>query len=611
MTPLQESHILIVDDNRDLAENYAEILELKGASVRVGSSLDEARALVTDDIDIGIVDVRLPDGLGYELLQFLKERCPHAEVLMVTGQGTLDDAARAVGSGVYAYVLKPVSPDALVADIERALRQVRSTRELRAKEEALRLAQRTESVARLVEEVAHDFNNLLTVIGAFAHTVDVDAGDPALVREHAAGIHQATRRGAALTRQLLAYSRRRASRPALLDPNHVIEDLASFWQHVLGVRIRMEVDLGPEVGDVVADVGQLEQVLMNLVINARDAMPTGGVLRIESRRRELDEAEGRALDLEPGAYTALAVVDDGAGMDEVTRARATTSFFTTKGDKGTGLGLATAKSIVAEHGGALHIESELGRGTRVEVLLPEVPASRDTLVGQPASRRVLLVEDDELLRLAARFHLVNGGFLVSDHRTPESALEAARADGPWHAVVADLPDRSGDRLVAAVRELHPDVAVVYMTGPDDVALVETGDVILQKPFDFEQLPRVIQRRLDGGSATQRPSVLLVEDDATARGALVALLEDDYDVIAVGNAAEALQVVRRQHRPFEVLLTDLSLPDMDGRELARAVRELHTSTRLVFISGHVDPELPEEAGFVTKPIDLDALLRALG
>ncbi|MBX3268905.1 MAG: response regulator [Sandaracinaceae bacterium] len=612
MTPLSKSRILVVDDNRDLAENYAEILELRGASVRIGASVGEARSLLSDDLDVGLVDVQLPDGLGYEVLRSVKERAPDAEVLLVTGQGSLDDAVRAVGAGVYAYVLKPVHPETLITDVERAVRQVRSTRELRAKEEALRLAQRTESVARLVQEVAHDFNNLLTVIAAYAENVALDADDPEEIRAHADGIVRATRRGAALTRQLLTYSRRRASRPVRLEPNRMIEDLAGFWQHVLGARIRMEVALDADLGSVLGDVGQLEQVLMNLVINARDAMPEGGTLRIASQRRVLSAPDARAHELAPGAFAALCVADTGAGMDEATRARATTTFFSTKGERGTGLGLSTAKSIVVEHGGALVIDSALGRGTRVEILLPELAAERDSRPPNLPAPHVLLVEDEELLRLAARAHLEGRGFVVSDHARVADALDAARSARRLDAVVSDLslPDGHGDALVAAVRALHPEAVAVYMTGHDPEGSSRADAQVLSKPFDLEEIPRVLRKLLDGGEATRLPLLLLVEDEPVARAALTDLLADRYDVTAVGSAAEALAVVRRQHRGFDVLCSDISLPDMDGRELWAEVRELHPSTRAVFVTGRLDPELPAGAGYVQKPVDLDALERAL-
>lgn len=610
---LAGSHLLVVDDNRDLADNVSEILQSQGAQVYVASSLSEARGLAVEHLDVGLVDVQLPDGLGTDLLRELKQHQPDAEVLLVTGHGSLEDAARAVGTGAFAYVLKPVQPTVLIANVEHALRQVRTSRDLREKEEALRVAQRTESVARLVDEVAHDFNNLLGVIRGYARSMRAGLDDPDVLLTHADAIHRCTVRGEALTKQLLNYSRRKSAEPAPLQPNEVIEQLSHLWERIVSARVRVHLDLAADAGLVHADVSQLEQVLMNLVINARDAMPEGGELTVSTSRTHLVNGTARALDLTPGPHVRLSVSDTGVGMDEATRARALQTFFTTKGDKGTGLGLSTVQSIVQEHGGGLEIDSALGRGTRIDVYLPQHLASEPGSDAHPAGvevegrPRVLLVEDEELLRMAARGYLEDFGYDVVEATTVSEALALAAQE--WvDVLVTDLrlPDGQGPELAKQLLESHSDLRVLVMTGLDDPE--QTGGLpVLRKPFDLEDLPRrVEQLGEDAQPAGPRPTILLVEDEGAARAALATLLEDDFDVTAVASGVEALEAVRRRNRSFDVLLADLQLPDMHGSDLAERVREMHPTAQVVFVSGLLEPELPPWAEFVSKPIDFDAL-----
>jgi PAS domain S-box-containing protein len=355
-------------------------------------------------------------------------------------------------------------------------------------EEQLRQAQKMEAVGMLAGGIAHDFNNLLTIITGYSQLIfnGLQAGDPN--RHSAEQIVKAGERAAELTRQLLAFSRRQVLQPKVLDLN--------LLRRLIGEHIDLRLVLDPELSRVSASPGQLEQVLMNLVVNARDAMPDGGTLTILTENTNLKEAStGQLLAAKAGPHVMLAVSDTGHGMDAATRARVFEPFFTTKhAGKGTGLGLSTVFGIVKQSGGSLDVRSEPGKGTTMKIYLPAVdqPVAAEAEMVKRAGVRghetILVVEDDEMVRRLVRQTLEQEGYRLMDAPEPVEACRIAEAfKGPIQLLITDvvMPNSSGRELAAQIVHRRPETKVLYMSGYADLAFVNRGaepSNFLQKPF---------------------------------------------------------------------------------------------------------------------------------
>jgi PAS domain S-box-containing protein len=366
-------------------------------------------------------------------------------------------------------------------------------------ERELQQAQRLESVGQLAGGIAHDFNNLIAVIMNYATFVSDELEDRPALREDVDEIRRAAERAATLTRQLLIFSRREVARPEILDLNSVVGDMRKLLLRTIGEHIELVTSPAPEVWSVLADRGQIEQVIMNLAVNARDAMGLGGKLVIKTENAELDEEfVASHVDLRAGSYVRLTVADTGQGMTAEVADRAFEPFFTTKPKgQGTGLGLATVYGIVSQARGRVGLYSEPGRGTTVSVLLPaaetqaaqpEPGGTADEVAGRGES--VLLVEDEIAVRAAARRILSRGGYVVIEAMTPSEAITlSADRSRRIDLVLTDvvMPEMSGMDLVARLHQTRPDLPVLYMSGyPQDVIAHQglvTGDVrLLEKPF---------------------------------------------------------------------------------------------------------------------------------
>lgn len=373
-------------------------------------------------------------------------------------------------------------------------------------------AQKMETVGRLAGGVAHDFNNLLTVINGTAElaSMRLSAGDP--LRADLLHIQEAGERAASLTRQLLAFSRRQIMRQDVLHLGTLVAELRGMLQRLIEEAIDLVVVPATDVGRVRADPQQLEQVIMNLVVNARDAMPAGGTLTIETDDVELDETYAAAHpSVQPGPHVMLAVSDTGIGMDEATRLRIFEPFFTTKNpDKGTGLGLATVYGIVKQSGGSIWVYSDLGRGTTFKIYLPRVDEVADA--DQPAraggvvhgTETILVVEDEDALRHVAEGMLQWAGYTVlTASNGGEALLWLERHDGPVHLMLTDvvMPGISGWELAAQLAEARPDIKVLYTSGYTDDAIVRHGVLhstthFVGKPYTIEELTRKVREVLD-------------------------------------------------------------------------------------------------------------------
>ncbi len=384
---------------------------------------------------------------------------------------------------------------------------------LRQSEERLRQAQKMEAVGRLAGGIAHDFNNLLTVIVSYCDLMleDLAAGDPK--RADLGEIRKAADGAAALTRQLLAFSRQQVLEPRVMDLKATIASTEKLLVRLIGEDIRLTTSLAPDLGAVRADPGQLGQIIINLAVNARDAMPAGGRLTIEAANVEMDEAYVRGhAPAGPGRYVMLALSDTGIGMDEQTQARIFEPFFTTKGvGKGTGLGLATVYGIVKQSGGFIWVYSEPGRGTTFKVYLPRVDepaeaAAAPAVQAEPrrGAETVLVVEDAASVRVVTRQVLERYGYTVLEAPDGETALHlAAKHPGPIHLLLTDvvMPGLSGRQLVEQLARLRPDMKALYTSGYAANAIahhgiLESGIAYLAKPFTPETLARRVREVLD-------------------------------------------------------------------------------------------------------------------
>ncbi|HEX8984322.1 MAG TPA: ATP-binding protein [Bryobacteraceae bacterium] len=375
----------------------------------------------------------------------------------------------------------------------------------RSLEKQLFHAQKMEAVGRLAGGVAHDFNNLLTVILGFTEVILAAPQDAALDRSQLEEVRNAGLKATSLTRQLLAFSRRQVLTPRVLDLNATVSDIEKMLRRLLGEHIEVATLLRRGVGLVKVDPSQVEQVLMNLAVNARDAMPNGGKLTIETANVHLDEAYCREhVDAEPGAYVMLAITDTGHGMDEETKAHIFEPFFTTKDPgKGTGLGLSTVFGIVKQSGGSVWVYSEPGQGTVFKVYFPRVEGVADAApkpqeAGARGTETVLVCEDDEKVRALVRTVLDAHGYTVLEAGSArEALLFRSRYTGPIDLLLTDLvlPQVSGRELANQILAIMPGIKVLLMSGYTETAL-EPGVEFVQKPFTPEVLCRRVREVLD-------------------------------------------------------------------------------------------------------------------
>ena len=394
---------------------------------------------------------------------------------------------------------------------------VRDITEQTSMEEQMRAAQRMEAVGRLAGGVAHDFNNILTVILSCSELLrsEFDEGEPAL--EDVYAIHSAAERATKLTNQLLTFSRRQAQTLSIVDLSETVSEINSMLRRLIGEDVALVTTLEKHPGLVEADSSQIGQVLMNLAVNARDAMPNGGKLTIETANVTLDATYGdrREAELSAGDYVMLTVSDTGTGMDEETQLHAFEPFFSTKGSEGTGLGLSTVYGIVKQNKGYIRIESERGRGTTFKVYLPRVEADdpTDWLKPEPVgdlrgSETVLLVEDDQMLRRVASRILLRNGYKVVEATHGDDALTVCEQyEGEIHVMLTDvvMPGMRGSELANRVAVLRPAMKVIYMSGYTDDAIANRGDLpedisFIQKPFSPDALLQKLRHVFDAAQS---------------------------------------------------------------------------------------------------------------
>lgn len=488
-------------------------------------------------------------------------------------------------------------------------------------------AQRLENIGRLAGAVAHDFNNLLTVINGYGELAmgQLDPRDP--LHESVQEIKAAGDRAAALTQQLLAFSRRQVLQPKVLDIGGVLGELEGMLRRLIGEDIELVLGRDPNVGMVKADPVQVHQVIMNLAVNARDAMPNGGRLMIETSNVAFDEEIARLEpDIRPGPYVMLSVTDNGTGMDERTKSRLFEPFFTTKAPgKGTGLGLSTVYGIVKQSGGHITVESSVGRGTSFRVYLPQVEVPNDAdggargTVVASGTETILLVEDRPEVRNLALQVLEIYGYSVLPAASGEQALEIASRTDAIDLMVTDvvMPGMTGPQLAQAIKQVRPSLKVIFMSGYADAALIPAdlseGTACLQKPFTPEALARQVRQVLDSRPASGR--ILIVDDEAEIRKLLRQFLEAaGYTVVEAPDGRRAVSAV--DAGGVALVITDLVMPEKEGIETIREMRQRHPEVKIIAMSGAFGGRFLKTAEMLgahatlLKPVRAEGLVRAV-
>jgi two-component system, cell cycle sensor histidine kinase and response regulator CckA len=499
--------ILLVEDNPGDARLIREMLvELPGTQFdvefadRLTTGLAHMRA---GNIHAILLDLGLPDSRGHDTFVAVHAAASHIPIIVLTGLGDEALAIRTVQEGAQDYLVKgQADASVLERSIRYAVERKRAEQSLRSSEMALQRSQKMESVGRLAGGMAHDFNNLLGVILGYSEVLEDSLNGNKELREHAGKIKKAALSAAALTRQLLAFSRQQMLEPTVLNLNTIVAEVETMLRPLIGVDIELTAMLEPALGQVKADRGQIEQIIMNLAVNARDAMPQGGQLRIRTANVEMDEnSVGQYAPQPPGSYVLLEVSDTGTGMDAETQAHMFEPFFTTKEvGRGTGLGLATVYGIVKQSNGFIWVYSELGRGTTFEIHLPRTQEKARTAKPIPSTsaslhgtETVLLVEDAVPLRELTRTLLAQSGYTVLEANGPEDAIQIARRySRPIDLLLTDviMPGMKGPELAGKLTPLKPGMRVLYMSGYSGFAhqgLIDSDAIILAKPFSHEAL----------------------------------------------------------------------------------------------------------------------------
>ena len=507
-------HILHLEDDPNDAALVQATLEAEGitcATTCVRNRDGFVAALEHGGIDLILSDFTLLAFDGVSAAEIVRTQWPAIPLILVSGALGEERAIDSLKSGATDYVLKERLAR-LAPAVRRAMQEVEERAERRRLEAQFIEAQKMEVVGQLAGGVAHDFNNLLTVISGYCELLRDDLESGSRQQTDLGEIQRAAERAAELTRQLLAFSRRQILEPRVLSLSDSLKTMEPMLKRLIGEHIDVVVRTPPEIGHVRADPGQIEQVILNLAINARDAMPDGGTLLLELKDVELDVSYTRQhVDAVPGPHVMLAVSDTGSGMDAATAARVFEPFFTTKPTgQGTGLGLSTVHGIVKQTGGIIGVYSEPGRGTIFKVYLPRVDAPIDVTPASPAaetcdgSETILLLEDEEAVRALAERVLVQRGYRVLAAATPGEALDlAAGCKDGLHLLLSDvvLPGMSGTALADKLLADHPGLCVLYMSGYTDDAIVQNGMLgrdrpFIQKPFTPEALLRKVRWLLD-------------------------------------------------------------------------------------------------------------------
>ena len=483
-------------------------------------------ALKEGRMDLILADYSIPGFDGMTALTLARQHCPDVPFLFVSATIGEELAIDAMHQGATDYVLKQ-RLGRLVPSVQRALRELDDRAERKRAEEALRQSekqfrhsQKMEAVGRLAGGIAHDFNNLLTVIMGYSQVLLKELGPQHPLRGKTEETLKAGEKAATLIRQLLTFSSKQSLDPKILSLNTAVTSLESLLRRLIGEDIQLVTKLDPTNGRLRADQAQLEQVLANLVVNARDAMPKGGTLTIETAQVELTRSPVyQVTPLPPGNYVRLSVSDTGCGMDRKTQSHIFEPFFTTKEEgKGTGLGLSTVFGIVTQSGGAIDVTSRVGHGTRFDLYFPSVESDILTTAPtqplgqtQKGTETILLVEDEPSVRTLIRDELRKLGYRVIEAKNGvEACLLATQQTGSLQLLLTDvvMPGMGGRELAQHLSVIKPDLRTLFISGyMDDVGIMagqeEGTSSFLQKPFTPEVLARAVRTLLDASTPSDR------------------------------------------------------------------------------------------------------------
>jgi signal transduction histidine kinase/DNA-binding response OmpR family regulator len=570
-----------------------------------------------------------------------RERPQQILVPPAEGQSLLDTYRLSWAGRELDVYRAPVATGGFLIVVEDVTARVRA-------ENHARQSQKMEAIGHLTGGVAHDFNNLLQIISANLDLA-VASGEVrgnAILGQRLQNAIGAVSRGSRLTGQLLAFARRQPLEPRSVDLGRVIRDMTDMLRRTLGEQIEVEAVVAGGLWNTLADPIQIENAVLNLAINARDAMPNGGKLTLEVANAHLDDAYAAShAEVVPGQYVMLAVSDTGIGMTSDVLSRVFEPFFTTKSDgKGTGLGLAQAYGFVKQTGGHIKIYSEPGEGTTVKIYLPRTRRAEDApdaASQQPAlggSERILVVEDDEGVRAAVVDMLTDLGYRVERAENAEAALKLLEKSAGVDLLFTDvvmpgpIPTRELARRALA---MHPRIKILYTSGYTQNAIVHNGRLdddafLLSKPYRRDELARKLRSVFAGTArgplqaepapatvaAEQRGKILVVEDVMLIRMATVDMLEQiGFQALEAGDGAEALAILQK-NPDIDILLTDLGLPGMTGRQLVEEARRRRPDLKVIIASGYSTEGAaggrPKDGDIkhLTKPYDLGQLRRAL-
>jgi signal transduction histidine kinase len=540
----EKVNILLVDDQPGKLLGYEVILSELGENlIKAGSANEALEQLLKNDVAVVLIDVCMPDLDGFELAAMIREhpRYQKTAIIFVSAIQVTDlDLLRGYAAGAVDYVPVPVIPDLLRAKVRVFAELNRKTRQLevlnaelerrvaertaelahanadlerrveeRTQEREAALAQvhemqKVESLGQLTGGVAHDFNNLLMAVLGNLELLRKFVPEEAKVLRLIDGAIQGAERGASLTKRMLAFARRQELRPETVDVPNLVDSMVQMLRHSLGPGIQITTQFEADVPPTRVDPNQLELALLNLALNARDAMPLGGQLTISAHREHVPP--GAVPGLAPGDYVCIAERDNGEGMDEATLKRATEPFFTTKGaGRGTGLGLSVVDGLVAQSGGAMRITSRSGAGTTVELWLPVSPTETAAERPRPATPllvadtrccRVLVVDDDPIVLAGTAAMLEDLGHVATEASSGESALRLLLSAAGFDLVITDhaMPGMTGTELAARIRGSWPKLPVVIATGyaelPSDG---DPGLPRLLKPYRQQELAALVAR----------------------------------------------------------------------------------------------------------------------
>ena len=517
--------LILVEDSEDDARLILHELRRGGYTVtarRVDTPQALASVLVDGEWDLVISDHNLPQFSAPEALRLVREDARDLPFIIVSGSMGEDLAVAAMKAGAADYLVKGqltrLAPAVRreLADAEQRRQRAQAEETLQRTENQLRQAQKMEAVGRLAGGIAHDFNNLLTAILGYSELVLQEMPSDAAGRADIDEIKKAGDRAAALTRQLLAFSRHQVLEPRVADFNEIVANVEKLLHRMIGADVELVTELDPAIGHVRVDPGQMDQVLMNLAVNARDAMPEGGRLGIRTSERVFTQPyQVHGSSIEPGRYLLATVSDTGAGMTPDIMKQIFDPFFTTKGvGEGTGLGLSTVYGIVKQSSGHIFVDSEPGRGTAFEIYLPCVDAPVDALKPSASplgrmegSETILLVDDDGGIRELVHRALKDNGYHVLVARDGMEALAVANEHvGSIHVLITDLvmPRMGGAELAGQLTAARRDLAVLYLSGYTDrrewkLEASQVGRDYLQKPFTPSVLMRKVRELLDSTS----------------------------------------------------------------------------------------------------------------